>query len=148
MGSEPLTLKDVTGKTYNAQMVSGINPIEGTDEFARISDDGKRIERFSFKTGELTGVLFDSEKTTAGTGEKDNVASQETCNGNGTTTLTIDDYVLSPDGKRLLLQTATQPVYRRSFKADFYLYDTVTKTLRRLSKTGREQVPTFSPDSH
>lgn len=133
--SEPLTLTDITGKTYNAQMVNGINPIAGTDEFARISDDGKRIEKFSFKTGELTGVLYQASDV-----------AEDSKNDEGKE-LSIDDYVLSPDGKRLLLQTHTKAVYRRSFKADFYLYDTTDHSLKRLSEKGQEQVPTFSPDS-
>ena len=133
---EPLQLADITGNTYNAQLVSGMNPIEGTDEFARISDDGKRIERFSFKTGERTGVLFDVSDGAEGRG-----------NEGGEGSFTIDGYVLSPDGKRLLLQTKTKSVYRRSFTADFYLYETETKSMKRLSVKGAEQVPTFSPDS-
>lgn len=133
--SEPLTLADITGKTFNAQMVNGINPIAGTDEFACISGDGKRIEKFSFKTGDLTGVLYEANNAEAGV------------NGEAGKKLSIDDYVLSPNGKRLLLQTNTKAVYRRSFKADFYLYDTADGSLKRLSEKGQEQVPTFSPDS-
>ena len=40
----------------------------------------------------------------------------------------------------------TNRIYRRSFTADFYLYDVKTKQLKKLSKDGSEQIPTFSPD--
>ena len=54
-----LSIDSITAGAYNAEYISGINPVKGTDEYTQISLDGKRIERYSFKTGKLTGVLFD-----------------------------------------------------------------------------------------
>ena len=87
--AQKLTLADVTSSKFAPKVVSGINPIEGTDTYARISDDGKRIVTYSFKTGREQSVLFDVNNTM---GEK---------------IKSFDGYTMSPDGTRMLIQTKT-----------------------------------------
>lgn len=127
---EPLKITDVTKGTFRAERISGINPIVGSNEYAQISLDGRRIEKYSFKTGKMTGVLFDIDKLGDG-----GVPIEE-----------FDDYELSADGQTLLIQTNTQSIYRRSFTAEYYIYKVKDKTLCPLSPNGPQQVPTFSPD--
>lgn len=128
-GAEPLTLKDITSGSYAAERISGINPIENSDEYAQISQDGDRIEKYSFKTGQMTGVLFDRTATL------------------GTQLEEFEDYLIAPDGQTLLIVCNTKRIYRRSFTATYYIYKVKDKSLRLLSKDGDLQVPTFSPDS-
>lgn len=123
-----LTLPDITSGKFAAKTVNGINPIEGTDTYARISQDGERVVCCSFKTGKELSVLFDVKNTMG-------------CKIDG-----FDDYVLSPDGKRMLIQTKTERIYRRSFKADFYIYNIELRRLDRLSDGDKQQIPTWSPD--
>ena len=123
-----LTLPDITSGKFAAKTVNGINPIEGTDTYARISQDGERVVCCSFKTGKELSVLFDVKNTRG-------------CKIDG-----FDDYVLSPDGKRMLIQTKTERIYRRSFKADFYIYNIESRRLDRLSDGDKQQIPTWSPD--
>lgn len=123
-----LTLPDITSGKFAAKTVNGINPIEGTDTYARISQDGERVVCCSFKTGKELFVLFDVKNTMG-------------CKIDG-----FDDYVLSPDGKRMLIQTKTERIYRRSFKADFYIYNIESRRLDRLSDGDKQQIPTWSPD--
>lgn len=122
------TLPDITSGKFAAKTVNGINPIEGTDTYARISQDGERVVCCSFKTGKELSVLFDVKNTMG-------------CKIDG-----FDDYVLSPDGKRMLIQTKTERIYRRSFKADFYIYNIESRRLDRLSDGDKQQIPTWSPD--
>ena len=89
---ERLNLEEITNGTFAAQRVYGINPIQGTDQYARISEDGKQIVQYSFKTGKESGVLFDVENT------------------QGATIKDFDGYVMSPDGNRMLIQTKTRSV--------------------------------------
>lgn len=127
---QPLTVRDVTSRQYMAEHLSGIRPIAGTDRYAQISSDGNRIETYSFKNGKPTGVLFDMEQLQKGGEQIDG----------------FDDYELSPDGKTILLQTIRENIYRRSFKAEHYIYKVKDRTLTKLSPNGPQQVPTFSPD--
>ena len=126
--AQKITLADVTSSKFAPKVVSGINPIEGTDTYARISDDGKRIVTYSFKTGRELSVLFDVNNTM---GEK--ISS-------------FDGYTMSPDGTRLLIQTKTNYIYRRSYTAVHYIYTIASRKLERLSDGGPQQVPTWSSD--
>jgi dipeptidyl-peptidase 4 len=60
--------------------------------------------------------------------------------------LAIDDYSLSADEQKILIQIATESIYRRSFKAEYFVYDTKTKTLKQLSSSGKQSYASFSPD--
>ncbi len=128
MATEKLTVKAVTDGRFAAKTVQGINPIAGTDTYASISADGKQIVKYSFKTGKAVEVLFDVDHTM---GEKIDA---------------FDGYEMSPDGTHLLIQTKTERVYRRSFRAVYYIYTIASRKLECLSDGGPQQVPTWSPD--
>ena len=124
---EPISLKDFTDNAFAAKRISGVNPLKGTSEYAQMSSDSKKIVKYSFKTGKETGVLFDVADT------------------KGVSINDFEGYKISDDG-RILIQTNTKRIYRRSYKADFYLYDIKNKTMKKLSEKGLQQIPTFSPD--
>lgn len=128
IASEPISLKKLTSGEFSAKTVSGIDPLKGTDLYARISDDGKQIQQFSFKTGKQTAVLFDVNNTQ---GEKIDK---------------FDGYIMSPDGSHILISTNRQPIYRRSYKAVFYIYTVQSRKLEKLSDGGPQQSPVWSPD--
>lgn len=125
---DSISLKSLTDGDFAAQRISGMTPINGTSEYAQISQDGKKVVKYSFKTGKETGVIFNI----------DNVKGEK-LDG-------FDDYEMTADGKYLLIETNYKRIYRRSFTADFYIYNVEDKTLRKLSDNGAEQIPTFSPD--
>ena len=126
--AEPISLKALTDGTFDAQRMTGIDPVKGTDLYARISQDGKKIVQYSFKTGQQTAVLFDVNNTQ---GEK--ISS-------------FDGYIMSPDGTKMLTSTNRQRIYRRSYKADFYIYTIKSRKLERLSDGGPQQSPVWSPN--
>ena len=53
-----------------------------------------------------------------------------------------------PDGRRMLIQTQTKPIYRHSFTAVYYIYDIRNNKLEPLSDGGPQQTPVFSPDGN
>lgn len=55
---------------------------------------------------------------------------------------------MSPDEHRILIQTETKGIYRRSYTAVYYIYDVRNNTLEPLSEGGPQQVPLFSPDGN
>ena len=125
-----ITLKDVTGKTFTPKYITGVDPIKGTDRYASISNDGRQIIEYAFKTGNQTRVLFDIANT-----HRESIKQ-------------LDGYTLSPDGKRMLIQTNTHKIYRRSFTADYYIYTIQSRKLEKLSTGGPQQIPTWSPDGN
>jgi dipeptidyl-peptidase-4 len=99
VAGERLELKQITSGEFRGESLAAVSALAGGDEYAQISKDGKQIQRFSFKTGKLMGTLLDVNTA------------------RGPKISRIDGYIVSPDGRNLLVQTQTQAVYRHSFKA-------------------------------
>lgn len=128
MASEGIQLKQVVDGTYSAEMLRTVTPLADGESYAQISSNRKQIVAYSYKTGKQTDVLFDVNDT------------------KGQTIAAFDDYILSPDGKKMLIQTHTNRIYRRSFTAEYYIYNIATKLLERLSDGGPQQTPVWSND--
>ncbi len=129
-GSKELTLKDaVTGK-YNGERLGDVVPMADGEHYTMMSNDKKRIVKYSFKTGKEVETLFD-------------VSKARDC-----TFKSFDGYQLSPDETKILIQTETKPIYRRSFTAIHYVYTIKRNVVEKLSDGGPQQVPTFSPDGN
>lgn len=125
-----LSLKDLCSGAYAAKRINGVNPLNDGETYSRLSDDRKQIITYSFKDGKQQDILFDV--ATARNVKLDR----------------IDGYIMSPDEKKMLIQTATNPIYRHSFTAVYYLYDIGNNTLEPLSDNGPQQAPKFSPDGN
>lgn len=129
LASEPLNLKDIISGRYRAETLSAVTPLDdGT--YAQISGDGKKIVKYSFSTGKEIGVLFDVDKT------------------QGKHIEGFDGYSMSPDGTKMLIQTQTNAIYRRSATSVYYIYNINSRKLTPLSDYGPQQVPTWSPDGN
>ncbi len=115
---------------FAARRMNSLETVKGTDQYVEITRDGRKIVQCSFKDGKQTAVLFDLDNTM------------------GESIKSIDGYVLSPDNAHMLIQTNTEYIYRRSFKADYYIYTVKSHKLERLSSGGKQQVPMFSPDGN
>jgi dipeptidyl-peptidase-4 len=60
--------------------------------------------------------------------------------------ITFSSYIFSADEQKVLLMTNRKSIYRRSYTADFYVYDFTSKKLEKLSSGGVQSYATFSPD--
>ena len=123
-----LNLQDITRGEYRHQSMAAVQVLPDGESYAQLSSDGKRIVKCSFQSGREVGTLFD-----VSTAKGYQLAS-------------IDGYIMSPDGKRLLIQTKTERIYRRSFTATYYIYTLQNNRLVPLSDNGPQQTPVFSPD--
>lgn len=126
-----IKLQDVTNGVYWPKQIDGVNPMNDGESYTQLSPDHKRIVRHSFKTGKEIATVFDVE-TARGSKKLPR----------------IDGYIMSPDEHRILIQTETKGIYRRSYTAVYYIYDVRNNTLEPLSKGGPQQVPLFSPDGN
>lgn len=99
------------------------------ESYLLLGKDGKTIERYETASGKLLETVLDVTHTRE------------------TTISSVESFVLSPDGSKLLLYTEKTPVYRRSFKADWHVFEIKRNILRPLSKQfALQQSPLFSPD--
>jgi len=128
LAAQSLTLKEITSGAFRPETMAGVKPLAGGDSYAQISADRQQIVSYSFRNGEKNGVLFDA------------------ATARGPKIDRIDGYIISPTGKRILIQTDTKAIYRRSFTATYYIYEVVNSKLVPLSEGGPQQTPVWSPD--
>lgn len=130
LAGERLDLKAVAGGDFVGEALTRVEPMADGETYAQISKDGKQVVKYSFKTGKQVGVIFDANVVRGA-----NIGS-------------IDGYVMSPDGRRMLIQTHTKRIYRRSFTAEYYIYTLGNSSVVPLSDGGPQQTPIFSPDGN
>jgi dipeptidyl-peptidase 4 len=68
------------------------------------------------------------------------------CRINQTGLSDVSDYELSGDETKIILLTNRKGIYRRSFTAQYFIYDIKSKQLQPLSDKKEQQLATFSPD--
>ena len=127
---QKLNLKEITGGAFRGESLAAVEPLAGGDTYAQISSDGKQIVAYSFRTGRQTGILFDANLARGPKVER------------------VEGYVMSPDGRHILIQTQTKAVYRRSFTAVYYIYNVANGKMEPLSDGGPQQTPVWSPDGN
>ncbi len=121
----PLTLEDIyTKRVFVEKTVQGINWTKNGQYYTSLDAEG--IVKYDI----VTGKAVENLAVFASLSPK----------------IQPDDYALSADEKKILFTTNTEPIYRRSFRADYYVYDLTTKTLKPLTTEGRQSYATFSPD--
>ena len=125
-----LDLKAITKGEFSQETMTAVRPSADGETYTQISSDGKQIVSYSFRTGKQESVVFDVATARGGQVSK------------------VDNYIMSPDGRRILIQTQTKPIYRRSFTAVYYIYDIRNNKLEPLSDGGPQQTPVFSPDGN
>ena len=126
-----ISLDDIWGRnagTFSQRTVASVNWMKSGGFYTTL--DAGKIQKFSIVSGQAVETLFDERQATS----------------SGITKISIDGYQLSSDERKLLITTQEEAIYRRSSKAEFYVYDLTIKKLALLSKGGKQQYATFSPD--
>jgi dipeptidyl-peptidase-4 len=60
--------------------------------------------------------------------------------------LQVEKYAFNADEQKVLFSAGTEPIYRHSTRASFYVFDRASKKLTPLSANGKQSYATFSPD--
>jgi dipeptidyl-peptidase-4 len=120
-----ITIEDFTTRnTFSSKSVRGINWTTDGKFYTSIADN--KISKYNLATGQPVETLVDGNSLNPG--------------------IVIQDYAYSNDQKRMLLATDFESIYRRSYRANYFIYEVATKTLKRVSTGGRQSYATFSPD--
>lgn len=131
-GADNIALSDVVSGIYNPKSVRELTPMSDGEHYLSLSDDKNCIVRFSFKDGSVT----------------DTVLNLSTVKGNDDNIVRLEGFTLSPKEDRILLQTDTKKIFRRSFTAEYYLFTIKNNRMEQLSTGGAQQSPKFSPDGN
>lgn len=114
--SAPATVKDMT-------------PMPDGETYSCISDDERSIDVYSYKTGKKISTLFSVDAIKGDPKISD-----------------FEGYVLSANGKKILLWNSSEKIYRHTFRAEYYVYDIMRSTLKRVSTQGLQQGAVLSHD--
>ena len=97
-------------------------------EHYTVSEEGKYIKKFSYSNGEFLNMVFDLTEI------------------NDAPIRRFSAYEFNADETKILLTTGRENIYRHSYVAEYYVYDLNSKELYPVSKNGKQQLATFSPD--
>ena len=126
----PLDVNDFCDVKISAPAsVKEMRPLADGVSYTAISENGRSIEVYSYKTGQRTGVLFDLDNI------KGDVKISE-----------FDGYELSANEKKILLWNDVTQIYRHSFTAEYFVYDIMRGTLARVSTGGPQRCAVMSHD--
>lgn len=110
-----------TGKLA-ARSVGGLRPMSDGEHYTTLSK--RAVLRWRYVDGALVDTVFRAPEGFPG----------------------VAGYEFSNDGAKIVLTTGREPIYRHSSRADYYIYDRSTGDLTPLSRNGKQQEATLSPD--
>jgi dipeptidyl-peptidase-4 len=123
-----ITLEDLFVKgTFSSKSVDGLRSLNDGIHYTTLENNSK-IVKYSYETGNEVETLFD-------------ITTVE-----GAEISSFSEYQFSDDETKILLTTSKKSIYRHSFTAEFYVWNSVIKELTPLSDKGAQQLATFSPD--
>ncbi len=97
--------------------------------YLQLTPDGTKVVKYDTRTAKEVETLIDLTHTRE------------------TTLQHIEGFTMSADGTKMLVWRNAQSIYRRSFSAEYFFYDTRTRILKPLStEHARQQAPLFSPN--
>ena len=125
-----LTYKDIWGsRQFLANTVSELKSMKDGKSYSDMDTDGNII-RYDFKSGQILDTVMKMAEL------QKQYAS-----------LRISDYQFSNDKNKLLLTSESESIYRHSTKAQYYVYDRKTNTVKKVSENGKQMYAQFSPDA-
>jgi dipeptidyl-peptidase 4 len=129
-GQQKITVEDIYSGAFRAKGMDELQSMKNTNQYTVLNYDAAsrsmQIDLFDFATLKKVTTLIDSKSFPV------------LADG-------IDSYTFSPDEKLILIANNTNQIFRHSFTADYYLYDTTNKKVSKVFDF-QVQEPTFSPD--
>jgi len=121
-------LYDITDGKFKVKTVEMPRSMADGEHYTLMVND-KDVVKYSYKTGATTDTIFSISRL------KNSPFKQ------------ISGYEFSPNESKLLVYTNVEKRYRRTFTANYYVYDIKRNEIEALSENGPQEVPLFSPDS-
>lgn len=128
-GEKKFTLEDFAkNRSFSAKGIRGLTSMNDGEHYTTLEERGTKIVQYKYSTGEAIKTILDLAEL-----KSDKISA-------------ISEYTFCNDETRIMLQTNEDYIYRRSYTADFYIYDIKSRKLIPLSANGKQQLATFSPD--
>jgi dipeptidyl-peptidase 4 len=127
-GNQPLSLDSIVTGAYKPEYIPEMRSMQDAGKYTCISDDGKKINSFDYRTGKIAETIIDLDKV------------------KGVKLNKISGYCFDNYEKKILIWEAHRPIYRHSFLTEYYVYDRKRNFLESLSEKGNQRDAKFSPD--
>ena len=129
-GKKSISLPDVLSGTFSQASTGGeMRPMPDGEHYTSMNSERTMVIKYAYRTGSAVDTLF-------------NVKNARECTFDN-----FQDYDISSTGFRILIIREKEYLYRRSFCASVYDYDTRRRLVKPLNESGKKiMVPTFSPD--
>ena len=125
-----ISLEDILlNGTFQSESIEGLVSMNDGIHYTLLENNSK-IVKYSYETGQMVETLFDLSEI-----EDAQIR-------------TFSEYEFSDDETKILLVTNKQKIYRHSFKAEYYIWNSVTEDFISLSEKGSQQLADFSPDGN
>lgn len=125
----PLIASDFCGSASIPASIGELRPMADGKTYTAVSSDRRSIDIFEYATGKKTGTLFSLS------GVKGDLKIDS-----------FEGYQISDNGRKVLLWNSNEGIWRYSFRAEYYVYDTMRQTLQRVSEKGLQRGATMSHD--
>ena len=131
-GKKSIALDDIyKARKFGSRGVPGLRSMNDGEHYCQMKKDS--INLYEYKTGLLSSTLVTSKKLVP---------------AGDTVPIEMGSFEFSDDESKILFATADEAIYRRSSKANYFVYDLKTEKLSPLSKNGKQRLATFSPDGN
>jgi len=121
-------LYDILDGKYKVKTVEMPRSMNDGEHYSALIKN-KAVVKYDYKTGATLDTIFSIFRL------KNSPIKQ------------ISGYEFCPNETKMLVYTNVKYRYRRTFTADYYIYDIKRNELIPLSENGPQEVPLFSPDS-
>lgn len=121
-------LYDITDGKFRPKRFDTPQSMIDGEHYTLMAGD-KAVVKYNYKTGATVDTIFSISRI------------------KNSPVKSISGYEFSPNEMKLLVYTNVKYRYRRTFTADYYVYDIKRNELQALSENGAQEVPLFSPNS-
>ncbi|MBL0014403.1 MAG: S9 family peptidase [Flavobacterium sp.] len=130
VAQQKIIVEDIYTGAFRAKGMDELQSLKNTNQYTVLNFDRAsrtmQIDLYDFATLNKVATLIDTKN------------HKELADG-------IDSYSFSSDEKMILIASNSNQIFRHSFTADYFLYNTVSKELTKLFEF-QVQEPAFSPD--
>lgn len=124
-----ITLEEIWGGAFRTKGMDALSAMKNTNQYTVLNYDRSsksfQIDLYDFATLEKVSTLFDTK--------------------NHTEVSSIDSYSFDRSEKKILIATNSNPIFRHSFTAQYFVYDIVSKTVNSFTANPIQE-PSFSAD--
>jgi len=125
-----ISLEDIfKNRKFSSKGSPGVTPMNDGDHYCQLKKDSLNV--YDYATGGYSGTV---------------VTSGQLVPAGDTVAIPMYGFEFSGDETKILFSADEEAIYRRSSKANYYIFDKKPGIIFPLSKSGKQRLATFSPD--